>query len=153
MDSPSTSSITPLSPRDHKVQYINKTNFCATKQSSIFSQPDTADEFFLIPDQYIDSTDIYNVINDKSVSFQYLCINIRSVVSNTNFSKLEAFLFSLNCRPDIIAVIETWIQPLSTEPLKIWKSTISSLIIGQCTKEEALECMLKTIYHFRFVMS
>ena len=77
-----------------------------------------ADEFLLIPDQYIDSTDIYNVINDKSVSFQYLCINIRSLVNNTNFSKLEAFLFSLNCRPDIIAVIETWIQPSSTGPFK-----------------------------------
>ena len=33
-----------------------------------------ADEFSLIPDQYIDSADIYNVINDKSVSFQYLGI-------------------------------------------------------------------------------
>ena len=43
---------------------------------------------------------------------------IRFVVNNTNFSKLEAFLFSLNCTPDIIAIIETWIQPSSTAPFK-----------------------------------
>ena len=77
-----------------------------------------ADEFLLIPDQYIDSTDIYNIMNDKSVLFQYLCINIRSLVNNSNFSKLEAFLFSLNFRPDIIAVIETWIQPSSKGTFK-----------------------------------
>ena len=35
---------------------------------------------------------------------------MRSIVNLLNFRKLEAFIHNLELKPDIIAVMETWIQ-------------------------------------------
>jgi len=44
-------------------------------------------------------------------TFSMMCVNIRSLVNSLNYSKLESLLASLNIKPDIIAITETWIQP------------------------------------------
>ena len=48
-------------------------------------------------------------------------MNVRSLVNNTNFSKLEALVSPLSFQLDVIAVTETWIQSFSTGPFKILK--------------------------------
>ena len=47
--------------------------------------------------------------------FSMLCVNIRSLINPLNFSKVESLLASLKLQPDIIAITETWIQPVHTQ--------------------------------------
>ena len=41
-------------------------------------------------------------------------LNMRSLVNNANFTKLEALLLFMTYKPDIISISETWITPLSS---------------------------------------
>ena len=41
-------------------------------------------------------------------------LNMRSLVNNANFTKLEALLSFMTYKPDIISISETWITPLSS---------------------------------------
>ena len=41
-------------------------------------------------------------------------LNMRSLVNNANFSKLEALLSFMRYKPDIISISETWLTPLSS---------------------------------------
>ena len=85
--------------------------------NSVFCGDDELD-VFLVRDQYIDSADILNAVSTDRNSFRFLCVNVRSLVNNTNFSKLEALVSSLSIRLDVIAVTETWIQSSSAGPFK-----------------------------------
>ena len=42
-----------------------------------------------------------------------LCINARSIVNPTNFSKMKGLIASLDHKPDVIGINETWEQPNS----------------------------------------
>ena len=44
-------------------------------------------------------------------SFSSLCINIRSLINPTNFTKFESLISALEFKPHIIAVNETWEKP------------------------------------------
>ena len=90
--------------------------------NSVFCGDDELD-VFLVRDQYIDSADILNAVSTDRNSFRFLCVNVRSLVNNTNFSKLEALVSSLSIRLDVIAVTETWIQSSSAGPFKNLKGS------------------------------
>ncbi|XP_077976386.1 uncharacterized protein LOC144432146 [Styela clava] len=62
--------------------------------------------------QYICSSDVNDLkFNDslKLSGFMTLSINIRSLASFKNYTKFEALVNSLNCKPHVIAINETWI--------------------------------------------
>ena len=43
-----------------------------------------------------------------------ISVNLRSLVNTANFTKLEAIIFSLLRKPNIIAITETWATPLNS---------------------------------------
>ena len=45
--------------------------------------------------------------------FSTLCINARSIINPTNFTKIEGLIASLNYKSDVIGITETWEQPNS----------------------------------------
>ena len=83
----------------------------------VFCRDDELDDF-LVRVEYVDSADILNAVSTDPNSFRFLCVNVRSLVNNTNFSKLEALVTTLSIRLDVIAVTETWIQSSSAGPFK-----------------------------------
>ena len=56
--------------------------------------------------------------NSFKNTFTVLALNIRSIANALNFSKLEALIVSLQCKPDVILVCETWIKPLHSKPYR-----------------------------------
>ena len=54
--------------------------------------------------------------------FLFLSVNkqtvkLLTVIANAlSFNKLEALIASLQCKPDVISVCETWIKPLQSGP-------------------------------------
>ena len=65
---------------------------------------------------YIDVSKIDHIVTDErhKDNFFVLEVNMRSLVNNANFSKLEALLSLMSYKPDIISVSETWITPESS---------------------------------------
>ena len=65
---------------------------------------------------YLESNQTTLLSYDGSLknTFSMLCVNIRSLINPLNFSKLESLLASLKLQLDIIAITETWIQPVHT---------------------------------------
>ena len=41
---------------------------------------------------------------------------MRSLVNTAYFTKLEALIFSIPRKPDIMAITETWVTPLNSGP-------------------------------------
>ena len=62
--------------------------------------------------QYLESCEIKNFSFNNSFkhTFTALALNIRSIVNLLNFSKLEALILSMQCKPDVISICETWIR-------------------------------------------
>ena len=54
--------------------------------------------------------------NSFKNTFTVLALNISSIANALNFSKLEALIAGLRCKPDVISVCETWIKPLHSGP-------------------------------------
>ena len=70
--------------------------------------------------EYVESNKLQTITSNNSFknTFTVLSLNIRSIVNSFNFSKLEALLSNMNCKPDVISLSKTWIQPLSSGPYK-----------------------------------
>ena len=51
---------------------------------------------------------------DLDETFSIMCVNVRSLVNSSNFSKFEGLILGLSFKPDVICVTETWIQPFSS---------------------------------------
>ena len=71
-------------------------------------------------------------------------LNMRSLVNNATFSKLEALLSIMTNKTEILSVSETWITPLSSGPflnLPGYKFVHNSRLYS---KGEELHCMSKT---------
>ena len=54
--------------------------------------------------------------NSFKNTFAALALNIRSMVNPLNLSKLEALILSMQCKPDVISISETWIKPKHSGP-------------------------------------
>ena len=98
---------------DMSVDYMN----------SLFDIPQTGnnnvdDSFFDSCSQYINTSNIHDIaiIDNFTNQFHGMCVNMRSLVNTANFTKLEALIFSLSRKPDIIAITKTWVTPLNSGP-------------------------------------
>ena len=71
------------------------------------------DSSLTLNEQYLESCEIKNLSSNNSFknTFTALALNIRSTVNPLNFSKLEALILSMQCKPDVISICETWIRP------------------------------------------
>ena len=67
-------------------------------------------------EQYVEisSTNCLAFNNSLDETFSIMCVNVRSLVNSSNFSKFEGLIFGLSFKPDAICVTETWIQPFSS---------------------------------------
>ena len=70
------------------------------------------DCFLTLDEQYLESCDTKSLSFNNKSAFTVLTLNIRSIANALNLSKLEALIASLQCKPDVISVCETWIKPL-----------------------------------------
>ena len=69
-------------------------------------------------EQYLESCEIKNLFFNNSFKniFSSLALNIRSIENPLNFGKLEALILSMQCKPDVISICETWIRPTHSVP-------------------------------------
>ena len=76
------------------------------------------DSLFDSCSQYINTSNIHDIaiIDNFTNQFLGMSVNMRSLVNTANFTKLEALIFFLSRKPDIIAITETWVTPLSSGP-------------------------------------
>ena len=76
------------------------------------------DSSLTLNEQYLESCEIKNLSFNNSFknTFTALALNIRSIVNPLNFSKLEALILNMQCKPDVISICETWIRPTHSEP-------------------------------------
>ena len=95
----------------------------ADYMNSLFDIPQTGnnnvdDSLFDSCSQYINTSNIHDIAINHNFTNQFLgkSVNIRSLVNTANFTKLEALIFSLPRKPDIIAITETWVTPLNSGP-------------------------------------
>ena len=76
------------------------------------------DSLFDSCSHYINTLNIHDIAINHNFTNQLLgmSVNMRSLVNTANFAKLEALIFSLPRKPDIIAITETWVTPLNSGP-------------------------------------
>ena len=76
------------------------------------------DSSLTLDEQYLESCDIKSLSLNNSFknTFTVLALNVRSIANALNFSKLEALIAGLQCKPDVISVCETWLKPLHSGP-------------------------------------
>ena len=69
-------------------------------------------------EQYLESCEIKNLSFNNSFknTFTALALSIRSIVNQSNFSKLEALILNMQRKPDVISICETWIGPTHSGP-------------------------------------
>ena len=73
--------------------------------------------FSNIDEQYVDVSSIKSLaFNNTSTSISVMCVNMRSLANLQNFSKLEALICSIELKPDIIPITETWTRPYISGP-------------------------------------
>ena len=91
--------------------------FSDSDQSSKNSNADLDFEALISTSQYIDISKLDDFVTDETPEGKLLALelNMRSLVNNSNFSKLEALLSFMTYKPDIISISETWITPLSSD--------------------------------------
>ena len=98
-------------------------NLNAEHLNKIFLKPENKAESDLeishllhADEQYVEinSTNYFAFNNNLKETFSIMCVNVRSLVNSSNFSKFEILIFGLSFRPDVICVTETWIQPFSS---------------------------------------
>ena len=72
----------------------------------------------LICDKYITCDEFDDLYGDFPAdnTFTSLCLNIRSISNACNLAKLKALLNSLNNKPDLLGICETWLLPGQTGP-------------------------------------
>ena len=72
-------------------------------------------EAIISTSQYIDLSKLDDFVTDEIPEIKLLAseLNMRSLVNNSNFSKLEALLSFMTNKGDITSVSETWITSLS----------------------------------------
>ena len=75
------------------------------------------DSSLTLNEQYLESCEIKNLFFNNSFknTFTALALNIRSIVNPLNFSKLEALILNMQCKPDVISICETWIRPTHSD--------------------------------------
>ena len=90
--------------------------FSDRDQSSKNSNADLDFEALISTSQYIDISKLDDFVTDEIPEAKLLALelNMRSLVNNANFTKLEALLSFMTYKPDIISISETWITPLSS---------------------------------------
>ena len=64
-----------------------------------------------INDSYITTEEFNELTLDNINNFSTMCVNVRSLVNPNNYNKLESLVFTLNPKPEIIAINETWEKP------------------------------------------
>ena len=76
------------------------------------------DSSLTLNEQYLESCEIKNLSFNNSFknTFTALGLNIRSIVNPLSSSKLEALIFSMQCKPDVISICETSIRPTHSKP-------------------------------------
>ena len=76
------------------------------------------DSSLTLNEQYLKSCEIRNLSFNNSFknTFTALALNIKSIGNPLNFSQLEALILSMQCKPDVISICETWIRPTHSEP-------------------------------------
>ena len=76
------------------------------------------DSSLTLNEQYLESCEIKNLSFNNSFknTFTALALSIRSIANPLNFSKLEALILSMQCKPDVISICETWIRPTHFGP-------------------------------------
>ena len=103
----------------------NQTYALATKDLSEYEEKQTLHnyetkiiEYF--SDEYFETSQLETLSfgNSSENTFIALAINIRSIANINNFSRLEALLASLNFKPDLISLTETWIKLIHSGPYK-----------------------------------
>ena len=88
--------------------------------NNLFSDLDgeEADNTSVFPEQdyYIISSQISKFCEDLSeIKFTFiLSVNVRSLLNVQNYTKLESLILSMEIKPDLIGVCETWLKPNST---------------------------------------
>ena len=95
-------------------------NLFFNRENKQFSIPDCDIDNLSNLTEYVESHKLQTITSNNSFknTFTVLSLNIRSIVNSFNFSKLEALLSNMNCKPDVISLTESWIQPSSSGPYK-----------------------------------
>ena len=85
-------------------------------------------------EDYYETSELKSSLLNKSSKNQFiaLAVNIRSIANINNFTKLEALVFSLHIKPDVIAVTETWIKPLHSGP---FQNLLGYKLISNCRQK------------------
>ena len=71
----------------------------------------------MIKEAYISAKEVYEFLENpgeninSNYRFSTLCINACSIVNPTNFSIIEGLIATLDHKPDVIGINETWEQP------------------------------------------
>ena len=124
--------------------------------NSLFDIPQTGnnnvnDSLFDSCSQYINTSNIHDIAINHNFTNQFLgmSVNMRSLVNTANFTKLEALIFSLPRKPDIIAITETWITPLNSGPYNNLDNYIDccSMYYTGCNMTAFLLLLTKKITH------
>ena len=88
--------------------------------------------FSNIDEQYVDAFSLKSLaFNNTSTSISLMSVNMRSLVNLQNFSKLEALICSIELKPDIISITETWAKPHTSGP---YYSLCGYNFISNCRK-------------------
>ena len=56
--------------------------------------------------------------NKLDETFSIMCVNVRSLVNPSNFSKFEGLISGFSFKTDAILITETWVQPFSSSQNK-----------------------------------
>ena len=73
----------------------------------------------ILKDMYVTANEATRFLLDPAENvnnnyrFSTLCVNARSIVNLVNFTKIEGLIASLDYKPDVIGITETWEQPNS----------------------------------------
>ena len=112
--------------------------FSDSDQSSKNSNADLDFEALISTSQYIDISKLDDFVTDEIPEGKLLALelNMRSLVNNANFTKLEALLSFMTYKPDIISISETWITPLSSGAFLIYQVTSLFTTLGFISKGE-----------------
>lgn len=99
---------------DSQDRFVNKGIDISLINETIMQTPsfDSTDEALTSQCRYL-TTGEYNQsshLAQCSCSFSTLCLNIRSLNYKSNLAHLQFLIFSLNKKPDIISVTETWLN-------------------------------------------
>ena len=113
------------------------------------------DSSLTLDEQYLESCDIKSLSLNNSFknTFTVLALNVRSIANALNFSKLEALIAGLQCKPDVISVCETWLKPLHSGP---YSNLDGYNFVSNCRKISrgcGVAFLLKTVCNLMLLMN